>query len=530
MIYVVGSGPAGVSVAAALLEHGQHVTMLDAGRQLEPERQRVVSRLSAQESEDWAPEDVATLKEGMAPSVRGIPQKLVYGSDFPYRGVAEFLPTEKCGVDTESTFAEGGLSNVWGSAMLSYRADDLVRWPIGLSDLEEHYRAVLSMLDISGARDGLADLFPLYAERTRAFEMSSQARMLLQDMTLHREALQTAGVLFGQSRVALRSALDGPPSECAYCGLCMYGCPYNLLYNSSSTLRRLLDNPRFHYIRNVVVQRVRESGQTVFIEACDATARNAVHFAGERVCLACGPFITTRVLLESLEAYERPTQLADSQYFLFPLLRFRRASGASAERLHTLSQLFLEIVDEEVSRFTVHMQLYTYNDLYLGAMRKACGPAFGLLRRPVYAMLERMLIVQGFLHSDLSPGIEAVLARPRNGTPGVLVLQKHDRGAASQQTIRRVLHKIGQQRRHLRAMPLAMMLQIAPPGRSFHSGGSFPMRQTPVAFESDTLGRPWGLHRVHAVDSTVFPCIPATTITFSVMANAFRIGCGISGL
>jgi choline dehydrogenase-like flavoprotein len=29
---------------------------------------------------------------------------------------------------------------------------------------------------------------------------------------------------------------------------------------------------------------------------------------------------------------------------------------------------------------------------------------------------------------------------------------------------------------------------------------------------------------VHVIDSSVFPTIPATTITLSVMANAYRIG------
>ena len=68
------------------------------------------------------------------------------------------------------------------------------------------------------------------------------------------------------------------------------------------------------------------------------------------------------------------------------------------------------------------------------------------------------------------------------------------------------------------------MVQIAEPGRGFHSGGSFPMRATPKELETDTLGRPYGFARIHAVDATVFPSIPATTITFSAMANAHRIG------
>jgi choline dehydrogenase-like flavoprotein len=68
------------------------------------------------------------------------------------------------------------------------------------------------------------------------------------------------------------------------------------------------------------------------------------------------------------------------------------------------------------------------------------------------------------------------------------------------------------------------MLQIAKPGRGFHCGGSLPMRAQPGDFETDTLGRVRGWSRVHVVDASVLPAVPATTITFSVMANAHRIG------
>ena len=73
-------------------------------------------------------------------------------------------------------------------------------------------------------------------------------------------------------------------------------------------------------------------------------------------------------------------------------------------------------------------------------------------------------------------------------------------------------------------VPLLPMLKIAEPGRSFHTGGSFPMATQPRGFQTDLLGRLPGWKHTHAVDATVFPSIPATTITLSVMANAHRIG------
>ena len=49
------------------------------------------------------------------------------------------------------------------------------------------------------------------------------------------------------------------------------------------------------------------------------------------------------------------------------------------------------------------------------------------------------------------------------------------------------------------------------------------MSHRPEGFRSDTLGRPLGWERIHLVDASVFPTIPAATITYTVMANAHRI-------
>ena len=67
-------------------------------------------------------------------------------------------------------------------------------------------------------------------------------------------------------------------------------------------------------------------------------------------------------------------------------------------------------------------------------------------------------------------------------------------------------------------------MHVAAPGASTLSGGSLPMRAVPGHLQTDRLGRPTGFKRVHVVDASVFPEIPATTVTLTVMANAHRIG------
>jgi len=49
------------------------------------------------------------------------------------------------------------------------------------------------------------------------------------------------------------------------------------------------------------------------------------------------------------------------------------------------------------------------------------------------------------------------------------------------------------------------------------------MQRERSAHTSDVEGRPFGFDRVHLVDASCLPSIPATTITLPVMANAYRV-------
>jgi choline dehydrogenase-like flavoprotein len=132
-----------------------------------------------------------------------------------------------------------------------------------------------------------------------------------------------------------------------------------------------------------------------------------------------------------------------------------------------------------------------------------------------------MVVVQGYLHSDESSTIEMQLKR--DGEKDFLQVDAQP-NPETPRTVKKVLRELLSQARRLGGIVVPPMLQLAEPGRGYHSGGSLPMRQNPAGFESDCLGRPHGWSRVHAVDASVLPSIPATTITFSVMANAHRIG------
>jgi choline dehydrogenase-like flavoprotein len=510
---VVGSGPAGTACAAALLARGAEVTMVDAAIALEPERRAVVEQMRATAPAAWSASALALVKEGMTATGGGVVLKRQFGSDFAYRGAAEHLHFESVGAALQPSLARGGFSTVWGAAALPYAEEEFDGWPISRADLAPHYEAVLRWMPLAGAEDDLAADFPLYTPQPGELASSPQATRLLARLRAVREKLRDAGVSFGQARLAVQAGAAG----CVRCGLCMYGCPYGWIYESSATVERLRTNAGLRYEAGVVVDGVEERGAAARLTGHHVATGETWELAADRVFLAAGVVPGARILLASQGG--GAVRVKDSAYFIVPLLSAWAADAVRGVDTHTLSQVFIEIQDAAVSARRVHLQLYTYSDLITGAFRSVLGSfAFDALLR---WLERRTMIVQGYLHSDESGGMDLrVEGRGRDAR----VQLTGQQNPATRAAIQCVLRKLRRLAPVLGAALVPGACQTTQPGRGFHSGGTWPMSAQPHAGASDVLGRPFGWSRVHLVDASVLPAIPATTITLSVMANAHRIG------
>ena len=515
MYCVVGSGPASISAAMALVKRGLRVTILDGGKTLEPDRQAVLDRLAGQSPEAWSAPDLDRLRGDDQSSRHGsIHSKMTYGSEYPYDDVGEPLVAERSRSPFHYSMARGGLSNVWGASILPARTRDMEGWPVSAEDLEEHYRAVLEFMPSTGVRDELEELLPAHVRTERPLTQSRQIADLLADLRKRRLGLRKAGIHFGRSRVAVEA------ERCVYCGLCLYGCPYSLIYSSAQTLQRLIADGLVDYRPGHVVERLEAAGNGVIVHARDASG-SAVRLDARRVFVGAGVVPSAWIALNSLGAFDEPVTMLDSQYFIFPFFRFFRTRGVDREPLVSLVQAFLEIDDPRVSRHLVHVEVFSYSDFLKRALM-ATPLRFVLWNRWMQAqMFDRLLVLQCFLHSDDSSRLTLRLGRDAQGRPKLEIKGAVERGAYWS-SVKAGL-KLAANGLKLGGVPVVPAMQFAEPGRSYHSGGTFPMRRSPGRLETDVLGQFPSLPRVHFVDASVFPSIPATTITLTVMANAHRI-------
>lgn len=512
---VIGSGPTGVAAASALLAQGADVLMVDVGETLEPAQAARRARMAEWAPGEWQREDVAAVKAPPPAQHAGMIRP--YGSDVPFRipAVAGDWSGLAREIALRPSFAKGGLSNGWGASVLPYRDEDLGAWPIRAADLEPHYGAVASIIGLAKHGDELASLFPAHRlAEERPLPMSTQAQRLLDRFTARRAELAELGAHASPSWQAVAEG-------CRRCAMCLHGCPWGLIFNAGDTVDRLRASAGFAYQPGAYATRFEESADGVRLWTRSA-AGAVTEVRGDRLFLAAGVLPTALLVLDSLDQPDRALALRDSRHFILPMLqRWAAEPDPATEPRHTLAQLFVEIVDPRVAPNTVHVQIYTHNDGFEVDMRKRFGGRAGAFGPLVATLSRRLIVAQTFLHSDVSPSLDVVMRR--TGGRAKLEVAATEASRAAAVTLARAQRRVAQIARRVDLLPLTPFARVGVPGSSFHCGGTFPMREHPRELETDVLGRPAGLRRVHLVDASVFPSIPATTITFSAMANAHRI-------
>jgi hypothetical protein len=319
----------------------------------------------------------------------------------------------------------------------------------------------------------------------------------------------------------------------------MTGCPDQYIFSSKDLLPALKRYSGFEYLRGLaLVQFVEHAGQ---VELYLKETKTGTPFRKNclRLYLGAGPLISSSLVIASLKMWDQPFLLKDSQYFIAPLLGFRGTPQVRTGPSFSLSQAFLELVGAPTSRHSVHFQLYGYSDLFARAVRSHLKGVKSIIRPFLNSIWGRLIMAQGFVHSEDSPRIEM---RVSQGSGGKRELDISLRKVSCERTLpimNGTLDLLNSFKSVWGGVFVRQATEITQPGRSFHYGGTFPMSNhgeeghwmkgttTP---ESDLLGRPQGLSRVHLIDASCFSSIPASTITLSVMANSHRIGSESSSL
>lgn len=512
MDYVIGSGLSGVMCARALLEKGRQVTMLDVGVLPSKETSDVKQHLSERDPHAWDKQTLSSVSGTLSQTKGRVPSRLYFNSYYMYADtVLEGIDQQK--TNCRMSYAQGGLGVVWGGATLPAQKEDFNEWPFSIDRMRFHYEAVAKEIGIAGVRDNLETMFPFFGNPLPVDDLSQQAEHICKNLTAHRQSLSKSGITYGRSRLAYRSSSLIP--GCKKCALCLSGCPFDVIYSATDTLRKLKKRKEFTYIEDCIVKRIEEKENIVYLHTVHSGKEKV--FEGDRVFVACGPLGTLKLMSDSRVQSRDTYALHYQPYFMLPLLSLKNLNTVSREKVHTMAQLFIELHDQAISDRTIHMQLYTYSPQIQSEIDRMFGRIPFLKKAVDYFITGRLLLIQGYVHASAAPAISV------EKEVGKLRLHGVDERSVKV-LIRQVARKLFGLSLQIGAIPLLPMLKYGLPGDGNHAGASFPMAETPTENQTDVYGRLPEFSRVHMVDSSVLSTIPAPTISYTVMANAHRIG------
>jgi choline dehydrogenase-like flavoprotein len=518
---IIGSGPSAAATALALSRLGhRQIEVFDIGSRLEPETQSLVTAMSAQSAPSWTASEVGAIsRQPVAMSKTELPQKRVYGSDFPFRdaGQLDGMNFVAGANSAPVSSAYGGFSNVWGAQLMPFSRATFDTWPISWDQIEPHYRAVLDEVPLAGEPDDLLEHFPLLTEQAQPLPpLAGRSRQVLANYSRHHDRLRAAGIRVGRARLALQA------KDCISCGLCMTGCPYGLIYSASQTFDQLRRDGIVSYQANRLAVRVGEDDRGAFVRLRNLTDGTHETVRADRLFVACGGIGSTRLILGSLPDRPQSIALGESVQFALPFLSRRSAGDPRAESTFTLNQFNLLVEFDDSAFHTSQVHCYPYNPSVLAALPVALQlPSLSGLTG---AILGRLTIGLGYLPSWASPPVRITV--DHRGSEELPHLTIGDEQLPSRPLmLTEVLRRLRRAGRALDLFPVEPAMRLSATAKSYHFGGSLAHR-APGPTEgvgTDSLGRPGGWQRIHVVDGSVLPSVPSTTFTFTVMANAHRI-------
>ena len=512
-VIVVGSGPAGVSVAFPLVEAGLRILMVDGGKQPGlrlPKADFLSARANDPEQWKWmVGEDFHALKKraAVSPKLR-VPLHASVFEGFEARN--QILGNNFI---TAGSLATGGLSNAWGCGVSRFSAKELSCFPFHSSDLDASYATISKRIGISGGvDDDLSDYFGLDEYSQPPIPMDVLHSHLSQRYLNHRKKLNSQGFMLGRSRVAVLSQDIAGRQACHLSGNCLWGCSRHAMYSSNDDLPGLRKHKNFSELSGFVVDGLtRYDGHWAIEGQVIPGGRRSV--TASKIVLAAGTLATTRIVLKTLN-YKRPVRMQSCPTAAF-LLWLPRQLGAKRLPGFGLGQLSFSL--DLQNNTTAFGSTFATTGILLSEFVRhvplSRRYAIDLLRGLLSSCVVGNIFLPGHL-TQAEVQLQADTSLSVVGKYSNAVVPMMDEAAKK---LRNAYWRMG-------SILLPGSFTIGHPGSDIHYAATLPMRNSPSISETSQRGEVSGLTGIFVVDGACLPTLPEKSHTLTIMANADRIG------
>lgn len=512
---IVGSGPAGVSAAFPLLDHGLRVLMIDGDLGISshlPPASYSEARKADLDQWRWMLGSDFHAMKARAPSSPKFRVPALAGV------FSDFLSENRIRTDNFTaigSLAAGGLSNAWGCGVARFSRHDLAAFPFPADEMLPSYERVTRRIGVSGrSDDDLSDFFGLDDWAQRPIALDGLHTGILARYQARTAKFRRLNIRMGRPRMAALADDLAGRKACDLSSNCLWGCSRDALYNARFDLAVLKKNLNLRHLGGTVADRLVKQGDAWTLHVHDRRSGAAFKVHSRTILLAAGCIASARFVLDYLGLVGKPVRFFSNPTAAF-LAWMPRALGAAQQDGFASSQLAMAFTSDQ-GEDTAYAGLFSTQGLPVGEFLDFLPLAKRYGIDVMRHFLASCVVGNVFFPGSLS---EHQLTIAEDGS-------LHVRGQfsphldAAFQTVSRSLSKamwaVGG------IVPPGACI-LSSPGTDVHYAGSLPMKARPEPGQADAFGEIAGMSGVYAIDGASLPSLPTKSHTLTIMANADRI-------
>ncbi len=512
-VLIVGSGPSGAHAAVEAVKLNKRVALLDIGntpnREPDPSLSFEEIRHRVYDQTDYF----------LSPSL--IDQE--YGANLPLnmsrtrlhmvKNADTLLPLESQSLDPIQSTSYGGLGVGWGANVFTLNHSELFSMGLDPGQIRPLYQRLASEIGVCGPVNGVSTSGTPLVNLLPPLPLDQNARIMWNHYLRKEFIFRSRGIHISPSTLAVLSENLGTRTSNPLHNTDFYFDTGQSVYRPQWTLNQLKHCENFQYIPGMVVSHFESHGNDVTVY-CSNVSSSSEAFRARRLILAAGAINSARIVLKSARQFSERLPFMCNPVYWIACIHLPQFGRPSATGVHSLSQLTGIMESESFGPLT--SQFYSYRSLlYHRLISKMPMPT--LLALPICRLTSSALVLVN-LHFPSQATSETQISLHNDGRLSLDQTSDEELSMRRRLAVRRFVRQL----LHLRLFPV--FVESPSLGASVHYGGTLPFDTENRPF---TCGPDGGLHRfanVYVADSSPFKYLPAKGPTFTMMANAKRVG------
>ena len=384
----------------------------------------------------------------------------------------------------------GGLSTVWGSSISEISDLEKKEYINQNLNLDEPYLYLKSEMNFISK-------YKSFSKNVMSLPTNDKIERLL------KKNIKTRNMKLSYSKFLASKNINYNIEICSVCNSYKMMCSQGSLWSTDYEIKKLIEKDKLIYLPEHKLDKFTEMENNVHCKISNNS--ETLNLVFDYVFIAAGPFGTSKIFLNSdivNEVTIESSDLITIPYITKPYRNFNHTSHP---------ELFIEDVIEEK---LIYSQLYLYSDNLLKIFTN--HNKFLSTFRFAPNIIKNIF---GGLRIFLDPKISSKIHLTKEYTNKV----KKNIEIYDQQKQKQIVMNHLNKYRDYEILPLNFLKKTLNNGESYHFGSQFKHAVLDKNNCSDDLGRIKDLKKTFVVDSSVLPLVNTGPITFTTMANSYRI-------